>query len=111
MADSPNDPRAFMERLRRESASGRRFPVPPILIVAVVAFVLGFLIPTPGSVLHVVYAGNVGVKTVWGQVVGDALGPGVYVLNPVSDRIFDIDVRVLPHNFKDIDAASKEYQT
>jgi regulator of protease activity HflC (stomatin/prohibitin superfamily) len=59
----------------------------------------------------VVYAGHVGVKTVWGRVTGDALQPGVYILNPITDRIFDIDVRVLPHNFKEIDAASKEYQT
>ncbi|HEY3081058.1 MAG TPA: prohibitin family protein, partial [Chloroflexota bacterium] len=112
MADSPNDPRAFMERLRRETASGRpRFRIPSIVLVALLAFLIGFVIPTPGSVLHVVYAGHVGVKTVWGQVIGDALVPGVYILNPISDRIFDIDVRVLPHNFKEIDAASKEYQT
>jgi regulator of protease activity HflC (stomatin/prohibitin superfamily) len=112
LADSPNDPRAFMERLRRETASGRpRFRIPSIVLVALLAFLIGFVIPTPGSVLHVVYAGHVGVKTVWGQVIGDALVPGVYILNPISDRIFDIDVRVLPHNFKEIDAASKEYQT
>src|SRR5262245_23759242 len=113
MADSPNDPRAFIEQLQRRGAggTGRRFPIPPILIVALLAFLLGFAIPTPGSVVHVVYAGHVGVKAVWGQVQPDALPPGVYVLNPISDRIFDIDVRVLPHNFTEIDAASKEYQT
>ena len=112
MADSPNDPRAFMERLRRETASGGpRFRIPSIVLVALLAFLIGFVVPTPGSVLHVVYAGHVGVKAVWGRVGADALPPGVYVLNPISDRIFDIDVRVLPHNFKEIDAASKEYQS
>src|SRR5262245_26143806 len=113
MADSPNDPRAFIEQRQRRGAggTGRRFPIPPILIVALVAFLIGVVVPTPGSVVHIVYAGNVGVKTTWGQVNNDALLPGVYILNPVSDRIVDVDVRVLPHNFKEIDAASKEYQT
>src|SRR5262245_37638206 len=112
MADSPKDARAFIEQIQRRGVGGTggRFPIPPILIVALLAFLLGFAIPTPGSVVHVVYAGHVGVKAVWGQVQPDAFPPGVYILNPISDRIFDIDVRVLPHNFTEIDAASKEYQ-
>jgi regulator of protease activity HflC (stomatin/prohibitin superfamily) len=104
----------FIDRLSRSGApSGprRRFLTGAFILVAIVAFALGFVIPTPGSVIHIVYAGHVGVKAVWGQVQGESLQPGVYVLNPISDRIFDIDVRVLPHNFKEIDAASKEYQT
>jgi prohibitin 1 len=111
MARSPDDPHEFIQRLTQRDGPRRRFPVPTIVIVAVAAFLVGILVPSPGSVLHIVYAGNVGVKTVWGRVTGDALQPGVYFLNPISDRIFDIDVRVLPHNFKEIDAASKEYQT
>jgi regulator of protease activity HflC (stomatin/prohibitin superfamily) len=112
MADRPNDPQDFLRRItQRDGPPRRRFPVPTILIVAVAAFLFGFLVPTPGSIIHVVYAGHVGVKTVWGRVTGESLQPGVYILNPISDRIFDIDVRVLPHNFKEIDAASKEYQT
>src|SRR5579884_654456 len=114
MADSPNDPQAFLRRITQPhnaNAPRRRFPIPTIVLVAVLAFIAGFVVPTPGSLIHIVYAGHVGVKAVWGQVTGGALEPGVYILNPISDRIFDIDVRVLPHNFKEIDAASKEYQT
>src|SRR5581483_2407731 len=113
MADSPNDPQAFLRRITQPhnaNAPRRRFPIPTIVLVAVLAFIAGFVVPTPGSLIHIVYAGHVGVKAVWGQVTGGALEPGVYILNPISDRIFDIDVRVLPHNFKEIDAASKLYQ-
>ena len=114
MPDSPNDPREFLERIGRQSGLDRprpRIPILPLLAVGVVAFLVGIAIPTPGSVMHIVYAGHVGVKATWGQVSGEALMPGVYILNPIADRIFDVDVRVLPHNFKEIDAASKEYQT
>jgi regulator of protease activity HflC (stomatin/prohibitin superfamily) len=114
MARAPDDTPTFIDQLtRRGPPSGprRRFAVPTIVLVATLTFVLGLVVPTPASVVHIVYAGHVGVKAVWGRVSGDALPPGVYILNPISDRIFDIDVRVLPHNFKQIDAASKEYQT
>jgi regulator of protease activity HflC (stomatin/prohibitin superfamily) len=114
MAQAPDEAPTLIDHLaRRNPPSGPRFraPLSAVVAVAIVAFVLGFVIPTPGSVVHIVYAGHVGVKAVWGQVNGESLQPGVYLLNPISDRIFDIDVRVLPHNFKEIDAASKEYQT
>src|SRR5437588_9301370 len=112
MAETPNDPQAFLRRLsQQQTTPQRRFPVPTIVLVAILAFIAGFVVPTPGSLVHIVYAGHVGVKAIWGQVLDEALLPGVYVLNPISDRIFDVDVRVLPHNFKEIDAASKEYQT
>jgi regulator of protease activity HflC (stomatin/prohibitin superfamily) len=116
VADSPNDPHSFVSRLARQSANeqrgpSRRVPILPLLGVGIFALIAGMLIPTPASLVHIVYAGHVGVKTVWGSVTGEALQPGVYILNPLSDRIFDTDVRVQPHNFKEIDAASKEYQT
>jgi regulator of protease activity HflC (stomatin/prohibitin superfamily) len=115
MAQAHDDTPTFIDRFSRPpgSSSGPRgrFPTSIVVVVAIVAFALGFIIPTPGSVVHIVYAGHVGVKAIWGRVQGEALQPGVYFLNPIADRIFDIDVRVLPHNFKEIDAASKEYQS
>jgi regulator of protease activity HflC (stomatin/prohibitin superfamily) len=63
------------------------------------------------SSVRVVNAGYVGVLTTFGQVDDLPLQPGLHVVNPVSQRIVPVDVRVLPHPFKEIDAASREYQS
>lgn len=34
-----------------------------------------------------------GIKTEWGKVIGDPLPPGIYFFNPISSKIFDIEVR------------------
>ncbi len=107
MDDSPRGPRAITARDWQRP----KFPLMPVLIVGIIAFIAGFAIPTPSSVFHIVYAGHVGVRATWGQVEPEPLVPGFYILNPISQRVFDVDVRVLPHNFKQIDAASKELQS
>lgn len=34
-----------------------------------------------------------GIKSEWGKVIGDPLQPGIYFYNPVSSKIFEIEVR------------------
>ena len=56
-------------------------------------------------------AGNVGVVTNFGQVQTVTLEPGLHVVVPVLQHVTNVDTRVQPHGFKEIDAASKELQT
>jgi regulator of protease activity HflC (stomatin/prohibitin superfamily) len=57
-----------------------------------------------------VQAGHVGLVLTFGRVEPVVLQPGFHLIVPISQRIVQVDVRVLPHTFKDIDAASKELQ-
>jgi regulator of protease activity HflC (stomatin/prohibitin superfamily) len=56
-------------------------------------------------------AGNVGVVTNFGQVQPVTLDPGLHVVVPIYQHVTNVDTRVQPHSFKEIDAASKELQT
>ncbi len=56
-------------------------------------------------------AGNVGVVTNFGQVQTVTLEPGLHVVVPIYQRVTNVDTRVQPHEFQEIDAASKELQT
>lgn len=56
-------------------------------------------------------AGNVGVVTNFGQVQTVTLQPGLHVVVPVYQRVTNVDTRVQPHPFQEIDAASRELQT
>jgi len=56
-------------------------------------------------------AGNVGVVTNFGQVQVVTLEPGLHVVVPIYQRVTNVDTRVQPHEFQEIDAASKELQT
>ena len=56
-------------------------------------------------------AGNVGVVTNFGQVQTVTLEPGLHVVVPIYQRVTNVDTRVQPHQFQEIDAASKELQT
>src|SRR5262249_45388269 len=60
---------------------------------------------------NTVQAGYVGVVLTFGRVEPGTLPPGFHFVAPISQRIVQIDTRVLPHSFKEIDAASKELQT
>src|SRR5579884_51684 len=77
------------------------------IIIAVVMFVLlsVFLSATT------VQAGYVGVVLTFGRVEPGVLQPGFHFVIPIAQKIVQIDTRVLPHEFKEIDAASKELQT
>jgi regulator of protease activity HflC (stomatin/prohibitin superfamily) len=56
-------------------------------------------------------AGNVGVVTNFGQVQTVTLDPGLHVVIPIYQHVTNVDTRVQPHEFQEIDAASKELQT
>jgi prohibitin 2 len=56
-------------------------------------------------------AGNVGVVTNFGQVQTVTLEPGLHLVVPIYQRVTNVDTRVQPHQFQEIDAASKELQT
>ncbi len=59
----------------------------------------------------IVSAGNVGVVTTFGRVEDGVLYPGFHLRFPFVNQIHQIDVRVQPHAFKEIDAASNEQQS
>jgi prohibitin 1 len=56
-------------------------------------------------------AGNVGVVTNFGQVQVVTLEPGLHAVVPIYQHVTNVDTRVQPHQFQEIDAASKELQT
>src|SRR6185312_13764040 len=58
-----------------------------------------------------VQAGHVGVVTTFGSVEPVVLQPGFHFVLPFAQRIVQIDTRISPHTFKEIDAASQELQT
>lgn len=59
----------------------------------------------------IVPAGSVGVVTAFGKVSDDTLPPGIHLRLPFVNAVHNIDTRVQPHPFEEIDAASAEYQT
>ncbi|MBI4321757.1 MAG: prohibitin family protein [Chloroflexi bacterium] len=114
-----------VQRLLSRSASGgegmenvRGLPVGPraqgtlrlvgCTSVAVVGliFVIGLFMSG-----FVVTAGHVGVVTTFGKVEDGVLYPGFHLRVPFVNQIHQIDVRVQPHAFKEIDAASNEQQS
>jgi regulator of protease activity HflC (stomatin/prohibitin superfamily) len=58
----------------------------------------------------IVPAGHRGVVLWWGSVEKRIMGEGLNFKVPVAERVIKVDVRVQPHPFREIDAASKEYQ-
>ena len=76
-----------------------------IVGAVVVVGVVAFLVSSAS-----VQAGHVGLVLTFGRVEPVILQPGFHLIVPVAQRIVQVDVRVLPHTFKDIDAASKELQ-
>ncbi len=76
------------------------------IIVLVLIVIVGVL--TSG---FVVQAGNVGVVTTFGRVEPGVLESGFHLRVPFVNIIHQIDVRVQPHTFQEIEAASLEQQT
>jgi regulator of protease activity HflC (stomatin/prohibitin superfamily) len=75
-----------------------------ILLILFLVFVLFW-----GSFV-IVPAGHRGVVLWWGSVEKRIMGEGLNFKVPVAERVIKVDVRVQPHPFREIDAASKEYQ-
>jgi prohibitin 1 len=75
-------------------------------VIGAVLVVVGYAAP-----FVEVPAGNVGVLMNFGQVQPGTLEPGLHVVTPIVQHVVNVDTRVQPHQFQEIDAASKEYQT
>lgn len=102
--DSPSHyPFSSLPDMRRSGI--RRYGVPVAFMVAVLVIVGLF---TSSSTVQ---AGHVGVITTFGSVEPRVLQPGFHFVVPFAQRIVQIDTRVLPHTFRQIDAASSELQS
>jgi regulator of protease activity HflC (stomatin/prohibitin superfamily) len=73
-----------------------------VILVIIFIFFWGCFVIVP--------AGHRGVVLWWGSVEKRVMGEGLNFKVPMAERVIKIDVRVRPHPFKEIDAASKEYQ-
>ncbi len=73
-----------------------------ILLLIIIIILWGTFVIVP--------AGNRGVVLWWGSVESRIMGEGLNFKVPIAERVLKVDVRVQPHPFKEIDAASKEYQ-
>src|SRR6266508_4573118 len=101
--------------LAREAARAYRGDRPPKVGIGRIAILgaLGALLIVLGlaSPLVQVPAGSVGVVTNFGQVQEGTLQPGLHGVIPIVQQVVNVDTRVQPHQFQEIDAASRELQT
>ena len=74
---------------------------------AVVLLALAYIVLS----INVVPPGHVGVVVQLGQVQPATLAPGAYFRPFIIQNVIDFETRVRPHNFREIDAASREYQS
>src|SRR3990172_2516470 len=102
--DMAREPR--LDRLRPPRPSGGAQVALGIAAAAALVLIVGLLMTG-----FVVTAGHVGVVTTFGMVDEGVLYPGFHLRVPFVNQIHQIDVRVQPHPFKQIDAASLEQQS
>ena len=79
----------------------------PLIVLGVVLLVASPIVATAVQVP----AGHRGVVTRFGSVQDRVLAEGLNFVIPFAERAILVDVRVQPHNFRAIEAASLEYQT
>ena len=84
-----------------------RGPKPRTIGIAILIFFLFIIL---WGTFVIVPAGHRGVVLWWGSVEKRIMGEGLNFKVPVAERVIKVDVKVQPHPFKEIDAASKEYQ-
>jgi len=82
-------------------------PKPKTIGTAIVILILFIIL---WGTFVIVPAGHRGVVLWWGSVEKRIMGEGLNFKVPITERVIKVDVRVQPHPFKEIDAASKEYQ-
>jgi regulator of protease activity HflC (stomatin/prohibitin superfamily) len=76
----------------------------------IVLAVLFFIVLVAWGSFVIVPAGHRGVVLWWGSVEKRIMGEGLNLKVPFAETVIKVDVKVQPHPFKEIDAASKEYQ-
>jgi len=94
-------PERFPEKIEFKKPNSRTIRTTLLLLVAFIILWGTFVI---------VPAGHRGVVLWWGSVEKRIMGEGLNFKVPVAEGVIKVDVRVQPHPFKEIDAASKEYQ-
>jgi prohibitin 1 len=94
-------PERTLESFELKGPKPRTIGIVVILLILFIIFWGTFVI---------VPAGNRGIVLWWGSVEKRVMGEGLNFKVPIAERVIKIDVRVRPHPFKEIDAASKEYQ-
>ena len=82
----------------------------PRLIGIIIFFVIIVILFLYWGPFVIVPAGHRGVVLWWGSVEKRVMGEGFNFKVPLAERVIKVDVKVQPHPFKEIDAASKEYQ-
>jgi regulator of protease activity HflC (stomatin/prohibitin superfamily) len=94
-------PERFPERIEFKKPNPRSIGI-IILFILVFSILWGTFVIVP--------AGHRGVVLWWGSVEKRIMGEGLNFKVPITESVIKVDVRVQPHPFKEIDAASKEYQ-
>jgi len=84
-----------------------RGPKPRNIGIGILLFIVFIIL---WGTFVIVPAGHRGVVLWWGSVEKRIMGEGLNFKVPIAERVIKVDVRVQPHPFKEIDAASKEYQ-
>ena len=77
-------------------------------IVGIVMVLLAGSLFNPVVIVH---EGNVGVVYNLGKASDNVLGAGFHMRIPVFQHVQQVNIKVQPHDFKEIDAASKELQS
>jgi len=93
-----------IEGLRQAASAGTRIRGKSLALLIVVVILLW-------GTFAVIPAGHRGVVLLWGSVEKRIMGEGLNFKIPLAERVIKVDVRVQPHPFREIDAASKEYQS
>ena len=94
-------PERTLESFEFKGPGPRTIGVIAILLVIFI-FIWGCYVIVP--------AGHRGVVLWWGRVENRVMGEGFNFKVPFAETVIKVDVKVQPHPFKEIDAASKEYQ-
>jgi len=77
--------------------------------IAIIILIIIFFIVIWGTFV-IIPAGHRGVVLWWGSVEKRIMAEGFNFKVPIAENVIKVDVRVQPHPFREIDAASKEYQ-
>ena len=94
-------PERFPEKIEFKKPNPRTIETTILLLIAFIILWGTFVI---------VPAGHRGVVLWWGSVEKRIMGEGLNFKVPITESVIKVDVRVQPHPFREVDAASKEYQ-
>src|SRR5512139_2100001 len=84
-----------------------RGPKPRSIGIGILLFIVFIIL---WGTFVIVPSGHRGVVLCWGSVEKRIMGEGLNFKVTIAESVIKVDVRVQPHPFKEIDAASKEYQ-